>query len=222
MPSSRTVMRATGTTAKRSRGDQRPHGARAPAPCRPAGRGRRPSGWCRAAGEPAVDAVGDAEGDPHQRGRAGDRGRRRSRAGTAAVTSSRMKLTALAGVARAEGPNVLRGAVATGSVAWSVTAAPRVHRVDWHGLEVRAERPVISTCWNVPTGRASGTAMTPSISGASRWVRAAPGASTSTSTRATDQCVTSRRGDRVLAARAARRAARARAPRSTLPSRPAA
>ena len=84
------------------------------------------------------------------------------------VRSRREIVTRLAGVASADGPNCSALIVATRTSGSAWLSGPSA--------------PVMRTVWNVPTASSSGTTTMPSISGASRWLRATPGASTSTST----------------------------------------
>ena len=115
-------------------------------------------------------------------------------------TSRRMTVTALAGVARADGA-VARWRRSSGDRAGSTGArsAPRTsaigpvrHEV---GTERIGDRPRSRT---YPPARSSGTVTMPSISGASRCVRARPGASTRTSTVEPIRSSRRRRGDAVL------------------------
>ena len=127
-----------------------------------------------AAGERAVDAVGDGQRDP-ERHRAPTRtARRRIISSSTGESSSRTIVTALAGVISADGP---KRSLAR---ARSRTDAAQPARPRGRG---RAAAVTVDGGEGADRERGSGTAMTPSISGASRCERAMPGRSTSTSTR---------------------------------------
>ena len=167
------------------------------------------------AGEVAVDAVGAA--------RARTTGRTRPTTGAAVDHDEQHRRQQQAGDGddvgrRRPAPTARRSGVGR-SARHGRSPRPRVHRL---GDEVGPERVDDRDGANAPAARSSGTAMMPSISGASRWLRPTPGASTSTSTRRADQLVTSVGGDARPAARAARPAARPSAPSAPAPSRPAA
>ena len=168
MPSSRTVMMATGRPPERVVGDQREHRAEHEHLVGQRVEEGAAAGGALPAGEVAVDAVGDAERDPEADRRprravghdhAEERhGEQQARDGDEVGRRGQRRRPELVGAHRP---------ARTSGSAWLSGPSAPVMRT---GVE-RAR----------PRG-ASGTTTMPSISGASRWLRATPGASTSTST----------------------------------------
>ena len=121
------------------------------------------------------------------------------------AASRRPTVTPLAGVASADGPKLVAMVRPLGSATRSGPIAPE-----------------IVTVANAPTASDCGTSMIPSISGASRWLRATPGASTSTSTVEPISASRRARGDVVLQLDRSSPRRSATSSESTCPSRPAA